>query len=144
MMIFIFEAVYIMGIIIFSASVLLLAAAVVAYLFNKIGLERIGPTKRISNAGAIVLLVLGILRFVLGLILIKKGEINMTSTQLILNIATMMHWASTAFIIVALVIVAAIIYSLMSKKGSVDELKKLLRDCVIIAVIFWVIAWLIL
>ena len=65
----------------------------------------------------------------------------MTSGELILNIALVMHVVAIAFAVVAIIVVLFTIYSAVTKKGQVSELNKLLRSCIIVSVFFWLIAW---
>lgn len=75
--------------------------------------------------------------------MISKGDLSMTSSELILKIASRMHLASMAFIVAALIVTLVTIYAAVSKEGNISELKKLLGNCIFIAIIFWILAWLI-
>lgn len=77
----------------------------------------------------------------IGNILILNGVTQMTSGELILNIALMMHVVAIAFAVAAIIVVLFTIYSAVTKKGQVSELNKLLRSCIIVSVFFWLIAW---
>lgn len=68
----------------------------------------------------------------------------MSSSQLILSIASAMHKSAIAFTIASLLVTLFCLYSAMSLNGNMSALKQLLRTCVSIAVLFWVLCWLIL
>lgn len=68
----------------------------------------------------------------------------MTASDLVVDIAFKMHWASVTFVLAALFITAVTIVASVVDKGNITELKKLLGNCITIAIIFWVLAWLII
>lgn len=76
-------------------------------------------------------------------ILIYGGKAKMSSAELVFKIAKVMHWSSIAFIVVAVIVVVVTVYAAVTKEGNIAELKKLFRDCIVVAIILWVLAWLI-
>ena len=76
-------------------------------------------------------------------ILAYGGKAKMTSAELVLKIAKMMHWSSIAFIVLAVIVVAVTAFAAVAKEGNIAELKKLFRDCIVVAIILWILAWLI-
>lgn len=68
----------------------------------------------------------------------------MKSSDLIMSIAQKMHWASIAFVVAALIVTAVTIFAALADDGNISELKKLLGNCIVIAIIFWILAWLII
>ena len=76
-------------------------------------------------------------------IFIYGGKAKMTSAELVLKIAKMMHWSSIAFVVLAVIVAAVTAFAAVAKEGNIAELKKLFRDCIVVAIIFWILAWLI-
>lgn len=76
-------------------------------------------------------------------ILIYGGKAKMSSAELVFKIAKVMHWSSIAFIVVAVIVVVVTVYAAVTKEGNIAELKKLFRDCIVVAIILWILAWLI-
>lgn len=76
-------------------------------------------------------------------ILAYGGKAKMTSAELVLKIAKMMHWSSIVFIVLAVIVVAVTAFAAVAKEGNIAELKKLFRDCIVVAIILWILAWLI-
>jgi len=76
-------------------------------------------------------------------ILTYGGNAKMSSAELVYKIAKMMHWSSVAFIVVAVIVGVLTAYAAVTKEGNIAELKKLFRDCIVVAIILWSLAWLI-
>lgn len=133
-------------IIIFTLLIVLIidmTACSISYIFKKTSIARINDLKRgvCIESGMYILLNIGY--FFLGIILIGKGNLSMTSSELVIKIASRMHMASIAFIVAALIVTAVTLFCAATKEGNISELKKLLGNCITIAIIFWVLAWLI-
>lgn len=84
-----------------------------------------------------------ILVYLTGIMLILRGGLIMNSSQLIINIASKMHLASVSFVVAALIATVLTFYSATTRRGNTDELKALISRCIWYAVLFWVLAWLI-
>ena len=142
-MVFIYTITRVVAILLMLISVVLLVATIGAWLFNRASFERIRQAKKTTLKTAVAYFILVISCYIYGVTLVKKGELTMSSAQLIYDIAKMMHIAAIAFAATALIVVFSLIYSSISKKGNTEVLKKLLGNCVFISILFWIIAWLI-
>lgn len=99
---------------------------------------------RMLREDAALFLVIQLAYYCLGRLLMIRGDFIMSSSQLILSIASAMHKSAIAFTIASLLVTLFCLYSAMSLNGNMSALKQLLRTCVSIAVLFWVLCWLIL
>lgn len=125
------------------AAIIDMASCTIAYAFNRTSSLRLKDIKKGVFLSSVMYLFFNIGYYFLGVVLISKGDLSMTSSELILKIASRMHLASMAFIVAALIVTLVTIYAAVSKEGNISELKKLLGNCIFIAIIFWILAWLI-
>lgn len=126
------------------ASIIDMSSCTIAYAFKKASISRIKNLEKTALFGIIMYLLFNIGYYFLGIILVSKGELIMKSSDLIMSIAQKMHWASIAFVVAALIVTAVTIFAALADDGNISELKKLLGNCIVIAIIFWILAWLII
>ena len=126
------------------ASIIDMSSCTIAYAFKKASISGIKNLEKTALFGIIMYLLFNIGYYFLGIILVSKGELIMKSSDLIMSIAQKMHWASIAFVVAALIVTAVTIFAALADDGNISELKKLLGNCIVIAIIFWILAWLII
>ena len=93
---------------------------------------------------AALYVIANVLAYLTGIVFLLKGDLKMSSTELILQIASKMHYASMAFIAAALIALAVHIFLAAAGRGNNTGLKEVISSCIWYAVVFWVLAWLII
>ena len=124
-------------------SSIYISIAVVAIGFKKISASRLRLFRKYIYGTLIIDSLWVVASRLVTQILIYGGKAKMSSAELVFKIAKMMHWSSIAFIVVAVIVVVVTVYAAVTKEGNIAELKKLFRDCIVVAIILWVLAWLI-
>lgn len=124
-------------------SSIYISIAVVAIGLKKISISRLRLFRKYIYGTLIIDSLWVVASRLMTQVLTYGGKTKMTSAELVLKIAKMMHWSSVAFIVVAVIVVAVTAFAAVSKEGNIAELKKLFRDCIVVAIILWVLAWLI-
>ena len=134
---------HIIVLVLLLSSNIFLVSCTIAYSFNKASVSRIKDLRQTTFWGAVLYLLLNMGYYLLGIVLITKGDLKMNSDELIIRIASRMHIASVAFVVTALIITAVTVIAAFKKQGAINELKNLFSKCIVIAIIFWILAWLI-
>lgn len=138
-----FNIVHIIIFILLAALILDMMVYTILCTVKRTSMDRMNDFKKNITSGAVMFGILNLGYFLLGMVLIRKGELIMTASELVLKIASKMHMASMAFVVAALIVTAVTVFCAAAEEGNIGELKKLLGNCITSAIVFWILAWLI-